>query len=426
MKNTNTQKVMILPLVFHLFLFKYVKKRYYLTFLIFSLLFFGLCNNILQTKIFFDGSDYDIIYDCRADTKSNDNFTRYDAAINYVKSCYDKISGGFKSVPEIQSDHFNRPNYETDLMSTYTGSYLLFVLNETNSLDYNRIKNWFKRYFRWGYWGPSGAKGLFSAYSILKLIDGTDILSQQEWTDNVLYNWDEERGFLSHEAGFPSPRYSFFSYKLLESLDKLDCINWTKVTDFVMSWRLPNGCFAHPLVPTKNNVGETVYAYSYLNATNQLNLINQTKIFNCLNERFESNVLYGHSISNLDPYIAFSIYNGYPLREFSYSNVVLSTVNLAQLEAYGNFPTFWYKDEWGTLSNTATALFFYYYCNDLSSLKTQNITVNYPPLEFTHYLEEFLLLLSPTIILFISFILIVIKRKNHEKAIDLLCMKVKE
>lgn len=304
---------------------------------------------------------------------------RYQAAIDYIVSCYDEESGGFRHLPPRYFIDINWTINPPDLWATWTALQTLLLLNEHSNIDSMHSVEWIineiEDYPDW--YGP---ENLFGVYTILDGLNKTDSISTDIWIEMILDDYKEDGGFRSHKDGPAPVSQTFFAFKLLDNLNALEYINWTKTTDYLLSWQLPSGYFSYVLLPGGENIGETVYAYSFLNASGQLPLVNLTQLEECIQESYTWNLQGGNRISIAYVLLDFTRINGYSfLSYFPDNNELLEKIKTAQNTLYGEFRYGWPDTLYGDIFDTCQALQIFKLSKRLDLLE-DNITIIHPPL----------------------------------------------
>ncbi|MHA1828709.1 MAG: hypothetical protein ACTSX6_08705, partial [Candidatus Heimdallarchaeaceae archaeon] len=231
--------------------------------------------------------------------------------------------------------------------------------------------------------------------------------------------------------GIVSTRCAYF---LLRELNALERINWTKATEYVLSLQLKNGYFTDPLFYGIPFPGPTLYAYSFLNASNQLSLVNTTRLQEIVQEIYSLNLIYSRDSAVMEFLTDFVVDNGYDFFTY-FPNVeeTLQKIVAAQNTFYGGFPYSWKvnpTDKQATIgvdiSETYSILWLLATCNELELLTKENITIRYPPM--SPYTETRRLVgLSLGFLLFFSivssFLLALVILKEFKKKISFQTLK---
>ena len=309
----------------------------------------------------------------------NVEMSRFQAAVEYIISCFDKESGGFMRKPIREVLDGNSAVENSDIWSTWFGFGTLLSINETAKINTTTLVNWIESKLNENpdYYGPEDLLGLFKTLSFL---NESERVSNQKWINMIMDDYIEEGGFKSHKDG-PAPVSStYFAYVLLKELDELNQVNWSKATDYILNWRTSSGYFSHPLIPGGENIGETIYAYSFLNISNQNHLINNTRLNEIITESFDWNYYSAFRISIAYVLLDFTRINGNSYRSLFTNNEDMTLeIKQSQQELYGNFPFEWKDETLGDIYDTCRAIMIFSENNKLDILN-DNITIKHPPL----------------------------------------------
>ncbi|NPD88395.1 MAG: hypothetical protein HGN29_06710 [Asgard group archaeon] len=309
----------------------------------------------------------------------NVEMSRFQAVVEYIISCFDKESGGFMRKPIREVLDGNSAVENPDIWSTWFGFGTLLKLNEITKINTTILLNWIESEVNENsdYYGSKDLLGIFKTLSFL---DESERISKIKWINMIMNNYIEEGGFRSHKDGLAPASSTYFAYVLLKELNELSQVNWSKATDYLLSWQTSSGYFSHPLMPGGENIGETVYAYSYLNISNQVHLINKTRLNEIITESFDWNYYSAFRISIAYVLMDFTRINGNSYHsQFINNEDMILEIKQSQQELYGNFPFEWKDEIHGDIYDTCKAIMIFSENNKLDILN-ENITVKHPPL----------------------------------------------
>lgn len=344
----------------------------------------------------------------------NIEMSRYQATVEYIISCFDNETGGFTRKPIRQFLDDNSPIEKPYIWSTWSCFGTLINLNETTKINTALLVNWIEAKLNDNpdYYGP---EDLLGVYITLSFLNESSRIPTQSWVSMVMDDYIEEGGFRTHKDGPAPARNTYFAYILFQELNELNQINWTKATEYVLSWQKPSGYFSHPLIPDGENIGETVYAYSFLNISNQDYLINKTRLNEIISESFDLNYYLAYRLSIAYVLLDFALINGMSyLSSFTANEDMLQEIKQSQLNLHGNFPFEWKDESWGDIYDTCRAITIFSKNNKLDLL-AENITIIHPPLspyfEINETGSEFTVFLGSSI-LGLQAIIVLVKRKK--------------
>ena len=344
----------------------------------------------------------------------NIEMSRYQAAVEYIISCFDNETGGFTREPIRQFIDDNSPVEKPYIWSTWLSFGTLINLNETTKINTTLLVNWIEAKLNDNpdYYGP---EDLLGVYKILSFLNETDRVSEQSWVNMIMDDYIEEGGFRSHKDGPAPARNTYFAYILFQELNELNQVNWTKATEYVLSWQKPSGYFSHPLIPSGENIGETVYAYSFLNISSQNHLINNTRLTEIISESFDLNYYLAYRLSIAYVLLDFALINGMSyLSLFTENEAMLQGIKQSQQNLHGNFPFEWKDESFGDIYDTCRAITIFSKNNKLDLL-TENITIIHPPLspffEISETGSEFIVFLVSSV-LGLQGIIVLVKKKK--------------
>ncbi|MHA1259143.1 MAG: hypothetical protein ACTSRO_05795 [Candidatus Heimdallarchaeaceae archaeon] len=385
--------------------------------------------------------------------EENVTSTRLEAVSNYVFACFDENIREFYTTPPRQTINQGTaveklPN--PTIYGSLFGAQALLLLNQSsiNSTDHftSRFRSVFDKYIArlttilqkgtesYAYYGPAY---LWGFYLILQAFHATQLVPRENWIEMIVDDFDEETGaFSPHVNGIPGTLYTRNAFFLLRELNALDRINWTKATEYVLSLQLKNGYFTSPLFYGIPFPGPTIWAYSFLNASNQLSMINVTRLQEIVQEIYSQNLIYNRDSAVMEFLTDFVVDIGYDfLTYFPNVEETLQEIVAAQNTFYGGFPYSWKvdpTDEQATIgvdiSETYSILWLLATCNRLELLAQENITIRYPPLSL--YTETRRLVgLSLGLLLFFSvsssFLLVLVILKKSKKKISFQSLEIK-
>jgi hypothetical protein len=330
----------------------------------------------------------------RVYSETNITVSKLEAVSNYLLACYYNESGFFTSNPPRQDlnefyDDVNDLPTPSDFASVRVYK-ALSALDRISSVDIEKMKNGLIDSLQVGtdgydYFGPGY---LWDFYNILKELDSVDSVPKDNWIEMTLDDYEEESGgFRTNKNGIKSITNSRKAYFLLRELDALDRINWTKTVEYVLSLQLPDGYFQHPLVMGVGLPGPTVRAYSFLNASNNLDFINATKIREIAIDIYNQNRVDAKDSAVINYLVEFVEENGYDFLTFfpDVENLLLEIIE-KQNPFYGGFSYSWGEDPTYEENTKAVNSIETSYIIDLIdicdsyNLLSDNITIVYPPL----------------------------------------------
>ncbi len=348
--------------------------------------------SFLNTQTVLDASARSII--CRVYTETNITASKLEAVSNYLLACYHNESGFFTSKPPRQDlnefyDDVNDLPTPSDFASVRVFK-ALSALNRISSVDIEKMKSGLIDSLQVGtdgydYYGPGY---LWDFYNILKELDSVDSVPKDNWIEMTLDDYDEESGgFRTIKNGIKGITNSRNAYFLLRELNALDRINWTKTAEYVLSLQLPDGYFQHPLVMGVGLPGPTVRAYSFLNASNNLHLINATKIREIAVDIYNQDKIDAKDSAVINYLVEFVEENGYDFLTFfpDVEDLLLEIVE-SQNPFYGGFPYSWGEDPFyeentkGVMGKETSYIIALLNICDSYNLLSDNITIIYPPL----------------------------------------------
>jgi len=211
--------------------------------------------------------------------------SRYTAATEYIISCFDNETGGFRRKPLRQFDDTSSPIENANLRQTWLSYNTLHSLDELDRVNVDLLQNWvIDELHRIP--ELNGPEDIFNAYTLLGSLNKSSTISNMEWANMILDDYEDNGGFTSGDYGEAFPSNTYFAYCLLDKIDMLNLINWTKATEYIQSFKLIDGYYSNPLLPDLANFGDTVYAYSFLKISNQTHLLNITLAEEIMKESF--------------------------------------------------------------------------------------------------------------------------------------------
>jgi len=355
----------------------------------------------------------------RTYTQFNLTFSRLEAVANYLFASFNNKTGSstsFMHTPPRQLLLAWRDAYSDlsvkeildwnsyDPYATALAPHALLILNHTslahNKLFQKRFKAVFDRFIPGlvaflrlpkgsAIYNIVGPADLWDYYLTLKAFNATALVPRENWLYITLNSLNDDGSFGNGGTGVASLEAIRSACYLLREFHALDLVNWTKVTEYVLSLQLDNGYFTLPLFYGLSVPSATIDTYCFLNATNQLNLINVTRMHEIFHE------IYNYNLHSDDPDVFImekladlAYYNGLDLHSyFPDIDSVLPAIISSQELFFGGFANSWSLDpsepniiKCSNVLDTYSVLWLFYVCHRFDLFSNSSITILYPPL----------------------------------------------
>ncbi len=320
--------------------------------------------------------------------------SRFEAVYSYLIACYDNKTSFFLSRPirqllleNVSLDHLPTPWY----FQTQRAYQMLILLKKIQDIDSSFFINSIVNDMQVGtdtydFFGPAF---LWDFYKILKSLNATNQVPRENWIAMCIDDYNEHDGsFQPYKNGVSTIQWCKNAYFLLKELDALDLINWTKTTKFIQGLQLPDGSFQNPLLMGAGLPAATAYAYSFFNASCQIDLINSTQTYNILINFYTQNLFETKNCAVLSFLVDFTQENGYKFTKvFPNTTQLVQQLIISQSSYYGGFPNEWDLDPNSQVSSlsvdiisTSDVLKVLIDCNSLNLLNNEDITIKFPPM----------------------------------------------
>ena len=343
----------------------------------------------------------------------NRSYTRLEAVANYLFACFNnkrgKVSSFMKEPPrqkifyrEIYGQSVKKAEQYGDFYATQVAPRALIILNHTvlghDKTFQKRFKAVFDKFIPGlaaclqkgtGTYNFVGPGRIWDFYLTLKAFNATALVPRENWIEMTLHAFKEYGAFGCDVGSVPSLVAIRNAYYILREFNALDLVNWTKVTEFVLSMQLDNGHFTIPWFYGAVDPASTVSAYCFLNASNQLHLINVTRIHEIFQEVYSTNTNVCNLVCTMKALADFCYYNGFDFNSY-FPNVepVLKAIITSQNLLFGGFPYVWNVEPNDTITTgfavdaveTYSVLWLFYVCDRFDLFGNDNITIFYPPL----------------------------------------------
>ena len=336
--------------------------------------------------------------------------SRYDALYNYLWATNNGQRGVlYQPIRQMQLLYSSFPFLSTNILhGNIIPAYKTLLLLE----DYNLYYSFAEFYEFIEYIVSRLEKGieikdyllgplyLWDYYQILNQLGISDRVPRERWIEMLLNAYNSTDGTFrsfffeqggTQRMGVQSIRYCKNAYFMLRELNALDRVNWTKTTEFILQLQHETDrLFQEPYALGAGFLATSVAAYSFFNASKQLDLIDTTFLQDRFLDFYYENLFDTDAqlLSILSFLVDFVLDNGYEITEFfPLISEVVEAILYSQNLLFGGFPSTWNRNNASADSSFVTTILSTYHaikvldaCDSIHLLTSENITIVYPPL----------------------------------------------